>query len=71
MPLLQGVGQLVADGRVQRLQARLHQRQPGVDPRVDRHRVRQRVPALHLGAQQQRLTQSRHQQQGFLKHKEL
>ena len=48
MPLLQGAGQLAADGGVERLQARLHERQPRVDPRVDGHRVRQRVPALHL-----------------------
>lgn len=71
VPLLQGVGQLVADGRVQRLQPRLHQRQPGVDPRVDGHRVRQRIPALHLGAQQKRLTKSSHQQHFVQKHKEL
>lgn len=48
MPLLQGVGQLAADGRVQRLQARLHEGEPGVDPGVDGHSVREWVPVLHL-----------------------
>ena len=48
MPLLQGAGQLAADGRVERLQARLHEWQPRVDPRMDGHGVCQWVPALHL-----------------------
>lgn len=48
VPLLQGAGQLATDGGVERLQARLHEGQPRVDPRVDGDGVRQRVPVFHL-----------------------
>lgn len=48
VPLLQGTGQLAADGGIQRLQARLHEGQPRVDPGVDGNRVRQWVPVFHL-----------------------
>lgn len=48
VPLLQGAGQLAADGGVKGLQARLHEGQPRVDPGVDRHSVCQRVPVFHL-----------------------
>lgn len=55
MPLLQGVRQLVSDGGIQRLQPRLHQGQPGVDPRVDRDGVCQRIPAFNLEVKQRGL----------------
>ena len=48
VPLLQGAGQLAADGRVERLQARLREGQPRVHPRVDGDGVCQRVPVFHL-----------------------
>lgn len=48
VPLLQGAGQLAADGGVQWLQARLHQGKPRVDPRVYGDGVCQRVPVFHL-----------------------
>lgn len=48
MPPLQSVGQFAPDRRVKRLQAGLEQRQPGVDPGVNRDGVGQRVPVIHL-----------------------
>lgn len=48
MPLLQGTGQLAADGGVQWLQARLHEGEPRVDPGVNGDGVRQWVPVFHL-----------------------
>lgn len=48
VPLLQGAGQLAADGGVKRLQARLHEGQPRVDPGVDGDSVRQWVPVFYL-----------------------
>lgn len=48
VPLLQGAGQFASDGRVQGLQARLHQGEPRVDPGVDGDRVCQWVPVFHL-----------------------
>lgn len=35
MPSLQGMGEFASDRRVKRFEARLKQRQPGVDPGVD------------------------------------
>jgi hypothetical protein len=48
MPAGEGSSELIPDGRVDYLQPVAEGREPGVQPRVDRGQVRQRVPHLHL-----------------------
>ena len=46
MPAVERLGQLDANGLVERLETIVHEWQPRMKPRMDRHRVRERIPGF-------------------------